>query len=450
MNAFHIKIRTVSIVVLVTTLFGSAGCAKMSWKPSKIFSLDSTWPFRDDDEPREGIPARMVCTWSDTIMSQPGKASQRGFGGRILFYEPEEKNPILVDGQLVVYAFDESGREPTDNKPTRRYVFPPEQVQLHMSKSELGASYSFFLPWDEGGGGPRTEVSLICRFEPKGGAVISGEQTRLVLPGKIVLDGKKEPLKVPEGVASRPVVPTLQSVQAQRNDERSAQLASYEANVTAAPQTTMMPTSQGRDELPARRMTATTINLPGNYQMPTAAALMNPTPVPTQPVVQNTSAFVPVGPQPVTALPAQPTAPAYQTMPVMQQGALLQSPAANRAFHATQPTMSASAFAAQPMQMPASVQPGLMPGTATIGTNSTPVAQPSMTPQQPQLAAQQLAMQQALQQQFTQQQQALQQRVMQPQMPMPAAAPQVSVPQVPFQASGAATVSYPPATSYRR
>src|SRR3954462_3003305 len=147
-----------------------------------MFSLDHTWPFKDKDKPHEGTPVRMVGTWTDTVLTESGKKPQRGFGGRIMFYEKDEKNPILVEGQLVVYAFDETGRDPTDTKPTRRYVFPTEQIPKHMSKSELGASYSFWLPWDEAGG-PKTEISLICRFEPKGGAVITSEQTKHILPG---------------------------------------------------------------------------------------------------------------------------------------------------------------------------------------------------------------------------------------------------------------------------
>ena len=72
--------------------------------------------------------------------------------------------------------------------------FPADQMPLHMSTNEFGASYSFFLPWDEAGG-PKTEVSLICRFEPVGGSVITGEQTRHMLPGvmpAIAADGAHE------------------------------------------------------------------------------------------------------------------------------------------------------------------------------------------------------------------------------------------------------------------
>jgi hypothetical protein len=172
-----------------------------------------------------------VGTWTDTVLTQPGQKPQRGFGGRLVFYGRDEKKPILVDGQLVVYAFDESGRDPTDNKPTRRYVFPPDQVPRHMSISEIGASYSFWLPWDEAGG-PRTEVSLICRFEPKGGAVITSEQTRHLLPGALAphaTTAAKQPPQLPEGVPSRPARPTLESLMNNRQADGGMQLASYES-----------------------------------------------------------------------------------------------------------------------------------------------------------------------------------------------------------------------------
>src|SRR5215471_323342 len=171
-------------IALVVVLASSPSVAH-AWGMPKMFSLDNTWPFRDKDKPQQGVPVRLVGAWTDTVMTQPGQKPQRGFGGRVTFYDKEGKKPILVDGQLVVYTFDEAGRQQTDNKPTRRYVFPGDQMPLHMSKSDMGASYSFWLPWDDVGG-PKTEVSLICRFEPKGGGVVTGEQTHHLLPGPSV------------------------------------------------------------------------------------------------------------------------------------------------------------------------------------------------------------------------------------------------------------------------
>jgi hypothetical protein len=276
-NAMNTKSKTMKAIcfALVFSLASSAGSAR-AWKMPRMFSLDNTWPFRDKEKPQEGTPVRMVGTWTDTVMTQSGQKPQRGFGGRILFYDKEGKNPILVDGQLVVYAFDETNRQATDNKPTRRYVFPADQMSIHMSKCDMGVSYSFWLPWDEAGG-PKTEVSLICRFEPKGGAVVTGEQTKHLLPGTAALTGSTagapKPPKVPEGVSSKPPRETLEDMRAKRNAEQQAQLTSFDAPATGGQQATVANASLQVGATPERRLSAATIALPQNYQLPDTAAL---------------------------------------------------------------------------------------------------------------------------------------------------------------------------------
>ncbi|QDT68721.1 hypothetical protein MalM25_16450 [Planctomycetes bacterium MalM25] len=137
----------------------------------------------ESSEPRSGTPQRIVATWSDTIRQKMGESAERGFGGRLYFYD-SEVDPITVDGRLVIYAFDESNRNPTDHKPTRRYIFPTDQLTKHMSESEIGPSYSVWLPWGGVEGAP-THVSLIARFEPsEGGGLVVSEQARQRLPGR--------------------------------------------------------------------------------------------------------------------------------------------------------------------------------------------------------------------------------------------------------------------------
>ena len=83
----------------------------------------------------------------------------------------------------MVYAFDEDGRDPSNAKPDRKYVFTKEQFAKHYSKSNIGHSYSVWIPWDEVGG-PQKQISLIVRFTPDKGDVVVGEQTRHLLPGR--------------------------------------------------------------------------------------------------------------------------------------------------------------------------------------------------------------------------------------------------------------------------
>ena len=142
-----------------------------AWRP---------WPFNADEKP--AVPDRVLSSWTEATASQAGQTPIRGFGGRLMFFEGKKEKPIKVEGTLVIYAFDETGRDPSNTKPDRKYVFTPEQLPAHYSKSKIGHSYSVWLPWDEVGG-MQKEVTLVVRFEPKAGAVVLGEQCRQLLSG---------------------------------------------------------------------------------------------------------------------------------------------------------------------------------------------------------------------------------------------------------------------------
>ena len=122
----------------------SAGCT--SWNVSKSLP----WPFQQEDKP--GTPTKIVAVWTETVLRREGEAPLRGFGGRLMFYEGKKDKPVKIDGAVVVYAFVEDGRDEANAKPDRKYVFTPDQIPGHYSKSEIGHSYSFWLPWDEVGG----------------------------------------------------------------------------------------------------------------------------------------------------------------------------------------------------------------------------------------------------------------------------------------------------------
>jgi hypothetical protein len=125
----------------------------------------------------------MECVWTNTVLQRPGKAGVRGFGGRILFHHEEQKDPVLVNGQLTVYAFDDENSNADDAAPEKKYIFPAVNLPKHWSQSALGHSYSFWLPWDEVGGRQR-QISLIARFEDLSGKNVMSSLAHLTLPGK--------------------------------------------------------------------------------------------------------------------------------------------------------------------------------------------------------------------------------------------------------------------------
>ena len=139
---------------------------------------ESVWPVDVAKGPQ--TPAKLAAIWSDTVLYMAGKPPTRGFGGRVYFYDGRS-DAIKVDGQLVVYVYDDDNPTAGD-RPAKRFIFNSEQLDNHYAGSELGPSYNVWIPWDAVGG-PTRQLSLVPFFIPAEGGLIAGEHTRHRRPG---------------------------------------------------------------------------------------------------------------------------------------------------------------------------------------------------------------------------------------------------------------------------
>jgi hypothetical protein len=136
---------------------------------------------KKDQEPEPyPNPVKMAATWTPDTLIQTGRTPTRGFGGRIFFYN-EKSQPVPVDGTLVIHGFDD--QESSDQRKLKRFEFTPEQFTRHFSQSDLGASYSVWIPWDAVGGEQR-KISLVASFKTVSGEVVQGIPATIQLPGK--------------------------------------------------------------------------------------------------------------------------------------------------------------------------------------------------------------------------------------------------------------------------
>lgn len=175
-------------------------------------------------------PERIADFWTEYMHREDGRHTVRGFGGRVMFYGTKAGEPVVVDGTLTVFAFDDSKGELNEQTPDKKFVFTRDQLAKHYSKSELGHSYSFWLPWDEVGGTEK-KVTLITRFDDVTGKVVMSKPAKQTLFGTKPKDAK-------------PVTPSPSDAQASKpaSDAKVRQV-SYEEPVktpgpTAAPQDT--------------------------------------------------------------------------------------------------------------------------------------------------------------------------------------------------------------------
>jgi hypothetical protein len=182
MKTFLCNYRSLGILSLLGAMTLS-GCASFTETDTKKKKKDKSWYSFKKKEYQ--VPQAVNVTWAYDLLTVPGKPATRGFGGRFYFYN-EKTQAIPVDGELMVYGFDDT-RGSTDtmdlNQASKRFKFTAEQLTSHFSEGQLGASYSVWIPWDAAPGDQK-KIMLIPTFIAKDGKLVRGAAATLNLPGK--------------------------------------------------------------------------------------------------------------------------------------------------------------------------------------------------------------------------------------------------------------------------
>ena len=241
-----------SLLLVIFQVVAAIGCGTTSWKKPDVSSLLPPGP-----------PTQVVAVWEPAVKHSGENKPERGFGGRVFFYDQSMKKPIKVKGNVVVYAFDEEGRRADDTQPSRSYVFEEKDVKKLYSKSKLGPSYSFWVPWDaEGPDGNVKKVSLIVRYVPKVGSSVVSSQALVYLPGKA---GQSELLAKAEWDTRSSHENSIQEVAAMTKKESTLREATIESNNRSG---TMQTTTIGLPVSVAQNLRKLPPQMPAEPQSP--------------------------------------------------------------------------------------------------------------------------------------------------------------------------------------
>jgi hypothetical protein len=175
-------VRYCNYSLTVTLLILSAGCS--TWSSSTSDSSLSSWSPKQWFKKEYQEPASVAAIWSPDTATTAGQPTMRGFGGRIYFYN-QRSQAVPVEGDLIIHGYVTTPgmQDLSTVHSDKRFVFSSEQLTTHFSPSQIGASYSIWVPWDVEGGF-REEITLIATFKSKQGSVVQGTPAKLFLPGK--------------------------------------------------------------------------------------------------------------------------------------------------------------------------------------------------------------------------------------------------------------------------
>lgn len=163
--------------LIVVGLVLASGCQSVHWsKADTPFKSSSTKKKNNDPV----TPARMSVIWAPTMMQHAHQRTKSGFGGQVYFFDAENR-PVRVDGEFLVYGFDDSN-DRSSQTADHKYVFKKERLPDHLNESPVGPCYSFWVPWQDSDG-PRRQIALLPVFKAADGTVIKGDQSINILPG---------------------------------------------------------------------------------------------------------------------------------------------------------------------------------------------------------------------------------------------------------------------------
>ena len=124
---------------------------------------------------------RVQAFWTDTVLQDNGQPIARGFAGRVHLYNRSSEESVQATGTITIFTFDDDRKT---KKPQYTWQFDETQIVKIQKKTDLGWSYSFWIPWDSGSA-PQN-CSVVVRYtSPKGRHIISpSARVRLpALPG---------------------------------------------------------------------------------------------------------------------------------------------------------------------------------------------------------------------------------------------------------------------------
>jgi hypothetical protein len=160
----------------------SSGCS--TWSKSTTPTKSDSWSISKLWKKEYQKPQTIAAIWSPDVLTLTGKPPTRGFGGRVYFYN-ERTQAVPVDGELIVHGYRKAPPigQSEQVAADKTFAFTAEQLTGHFSASDLGASYSIWIPWDAADG-LREEVTLVPTFKGTDGSIIQGTPAKLYLPGR--------------------------------------------------------------------------------------------------------------------------------------------------------------------------------------------------------------------------------------------------------------------------
>ena len=133
----------------------------------------------------------ILAVWTEAVHSQSGQAAQRGFGGRLIFFDAAEQ-PLEVKGKLTIFVFDDqTGNVQETPRPNTSLSFRPKYCPNTSANLIWGHPIAFGFRWPRPVRRPSI-FSLVAKFESDQGETVLSSLTKKVMVGSGIGKDKRQ------------------------------------------------------------------------------------------------------------------------------------------------------------------------------------------------------------------------------------------------------------------
>ncbi|NOX53663.1 MAG: hypothetical protein GXP27_04350 [Planctomycetes bacterium] len=171
------------MIGVAALLIPASGCAALSWlqhdQPNLVLA--------DAEHPIE----RIICIWQPAEGHGLDGLPCRGFAGQIFFFTRGVPTPVVANGEVQIFVFDDQGTPEEQTKPLHEFEFTQEAWTRLLQETQLGPAYSLFVPYTRQGQ-HEAHCALLVRLKPIDGPPVTSDMAYVTLPGR------KPPLELNE------------------------------------------------------------------------------------------------------------------------------------------------------------------------------------------------------------------------------------------------------------
>lgn len=157
---------------------------------------------------------KCLCVWQTAEGYDAEGKPCRGVAGQVFFFNRDNAIPVMVEGDVRVFVFDDQGAEADRNKPLSELNIDRQNWNAQLISTQFGPAYRLFVPYARPGR-EQAQLAIRLRMTPESGPVVFSDLAAIELAGY-------KPEKVEKSENSLTTVKVEQALRERLSDRESS------------------------------------------------------------------------------------------------------------------------------------------------------------------------------------------------------------------------------------